>query len=845
MGGEKHTDRPDGPEFVPDKTRTAFLDVARGLAAILVVYTHIYDVFIRDHKDVRTPPTDALDTTLVIPLKLDEQGIGAISVPLFFIISGFVVTPIAMRMGPRRFGLNRTFRIYPLLLFVVTLSAVLIASGRSLLSTRPPEVTVGSFLSNATLWNFIDRPFGAWVAVAWTLAVEILFYAMLVAVLPLLRRRVWLAISVQLWFVLMLLITYRAFGDEYRAFVINMTYTLIPLLGQIIWAVWNRKIPAWLAGLFVTAAWLMFVWAGHLRIDPDYIPRPFPIAFAMMLFLIGLLAEPYLRQRRFWTELSERTYSIYLLHGAVAFPLMHLLFTKLPLWLTVLVAVLATALVAELAYRFVERPSHDLARRLSRRHRTPAPDRTEEPAEAEPEPEPEPVTPDPADAPTEKTPPVARPRRRPTPAEPGTERIVPVARPRTPEDHPPESAPAPPRTPAPTADPVPASPTPAFPAAASPSTGSGGLLPPRPAVALPLPAGRRRAAELIAARDRGAIPPTNGHPRPDDSTDIRPPGPDDHPRRRPTGLPRRAEPAGHPPPGEPAGPADARPPMNEHEAPRDPGRHTGPTNLRPPTNDHDDPRDLGGPDRFTSPANGRPRPTPDGHEDSRARTGPANLRSPTNDHDNPRDSAGPDRFTGRPRPTTNGHSHTDPADGRPLPAPNGRPGTGGVEPAGDAGPPVPRNGRRRAGAPGTEGAAAPRSGGGRRRLAEPTAEPAAEGGGRRRLAEPAGVAPGGDRQQVGRGDDAPRRAGTVAEGRRRAEERGRRRAADILNAAGVDGAGGGGRRRAEDRVAAEPVPFGTTDRAGSAAAVAWPEPEPGSDGAVARPRRGAERDGGG
>jgi peptidoglycan/LPS O-acetylase OafA/YrhL len=412
MGGSTQELRA-GPPVVPGKSRTAFLDIARGLAAVLVVYTHVYDVFIRTHKDVRTLPTDVVDNAFVIPLKLDDQGLGAIAVPIFFVISGFVVTPLALRMGGRRFGINRVFRIYPLLVFVVAFSAVLIALGRSVLSTTPPEVTVWTFLSQASLWNYIDRPFGAWVAVSWTLAVEVLFYAATIALLPLLRRRMWLAIAVQLWVVLMLLITYRAFGDEYRALVINMVYVLVPVMGQAIWAAWSGRIPAWLAGVFVTVAWLMFVWAGHLGIDPEYIPRPFPIAFALMLFLIGLFAEPYLRQRTFWTGLSDRTYSIYLVHGSVAFPLMHWLFDRLPLWLTVLIAVVATGLAAELSFRFVERPSHQVARRLSRR-RAPEPSPT---GSAD-------------DEPTEKLAPVPGPRRpRPAPVPSGRHSAEPNGRP--------------------------------------------------------------------------------------------------------------------------------------------------------------------------------------------------------------------------------------------------------------------------------------------------------------------------------------------------------------------------------------------------------------------------------
>ncbi|OLR92806.1 acyltransferase family protein [Actinokineospora bangkokensis] len=356
---------------VQGKSRVAFLDIGRGIAALLVVYTHIYNVFIHDFRGQRTPVTDALDAAFTVPFKLDEQGIGGVAVPMFFLISGFVVTPIALRLGARRFAVNRLLRLYPVLVFVVAVAAVLISLGLSLLSTKPQPVTPWTLLSNASLWNFIDRPFGSWVAVAWTLAVEVLFYATLLAVLPLLRTRVWLAITVQLWLVAMLLITHRAFGEEYRALVINMTYTLIPLMGQVVWAACQRHIPAWLAGTFITAAWLLFVWASHLSVDPEYVPRAFPIAVALLLFLLGVFAEPHLRQRPFWTALSDRTYSIYLLHGVVAFPVMHWLIDDLPLWLTVLTAVTATFAAAELTFRLVERPSHNLARRLSRSRRTP------------------------------------------------------------------------------------------------------------------------------------------------------------------------------------------------------------------------------------------------------------------------------------------------------------------------------------------------------------------------------------------------------------------------------------------------------------------------------------------
>lgn len=345
----------------------AFIDIGRTVAALLVVYLHIDSIFLKDNKGVDTWLTSGVDALFTTPLKLDDQGIGAIAVPFFFLASGFVVTPIALRLGTRRFAVNRVFRIYPPLIFAVLLAAGLILVGAQPLSTNPQPVTVGSMLSNLTLLNFVQSPLGAYVGVAWTLFVEMLFYGLLIVLLPVLRRSLWLAIAIELELVHLMLMTHGLFGEQYRALAVNVVYLTMPIMGQVIWAAWHRKIPAWLAGCFLIIAWGLFVWATYLTIHPSYIPRPFPVGFALALFLIGLFAEDRLRQRRIWTELSERTYSIYLLHGVIAFPILHLTFGRIPLDLALLSAVAATAIGVELAYRFIERPSHQFGRRLSHR----------------------------------------------------------------------------------------------------------------------------------------------------------------------------------------------------------------------------------------------------------------------------------------------------------------------------------------------------------------------------------------------------------------------------------------------------------------------------------------------
>lgn len=352
------------------KSRVAFIDIGRTIAAFTVFYTHIANQFV-EAKHGSTPVTDAFTALFETPLRLSSEGLGQIAIYFFFLVSGFVVTPIALRLGSQRFAVNRFFRIYPLNVFAVLVSAVLVSFGlHALTAGQKPQIDGGTLLSNLTLANFSLKPFGALVGVAWTLAIEVMFYALLIAVLPLLRRWIWAAIFVELDFVLVAVLLRNQFGEGYGGFASQAAYLLIPIIGQIIWAGWNGKIRGWLAGLYLLAAWALFVMAANLELDTDYLLRSAPIVFAVLLFFVGLGFESRLRQRASWTALSERSYSLYMMHGLVALPLMHALNDYLPVWLTVVVGVGVALAVVELTYRLVERPSHDLGRRLSRRPTT-------------------------------------------------------------------------------------------------------------------------------------------------------------------------------------------------------------------------------------------------------------------------------------------------------------------------------------------------------------------------------------------------------------------------------------------------------------------------------------------
>lgn len=356
------------PPLPSGKTRIVFVDIGRAIAALLVVYTHIHVVWMHREHGLSLPVTDAVSAAFTRPLHLVGQDLGQISVPFFFLASGFVITPIILRQGSSRFAVNRFFRIYPALCF-----AVLLAAGAMLLGLHPIQtdapgvVTPFTVLTNMTLANYVIHPQVTLLGVTWTLVVEVIFYLMLILLLPVLRRVPWLAIAIELTLIEVVMMTRGEFGPSYSQFAFSVSLTTLTIIGQIIWAGYTRAIPGWLAAVYVGISWSLFVWAKELQVGNIEAGYPTAVALAVLLFLLGLFAEEHLRQRPVWTWLSERTYSIYLVHGVVVFVVLDALYRHLPLPVAIALALVATAGVAEISYRVVERPSRSLGRSLVRR----------------------------------------------------------------------------------------------------------------------------------------------------------------------------------------------------------------------------------------------------------------------------------------------------------------------------------------------------------------------------------------------------------------------------------------------------------------------------------------------
>lgn len=349
----------------PVRRRIVFLEWLRAVAAPIVMYSHVVGIFL-DGRQNHPWLAEQLNIFVVNPLHL-AMNFGNVGVVVFFLVSGFVVTHTGVEETLGAFALKRALRIYPPLIVAILLSVGVRALGGTVLETgQSTAASVGSVLSNVTLLNYLLLPQVVLLAVGWTLIIEVLFYLLLLAALPALRRWTGWAICGELAIVGLVLLTANSLGANYFLFAVAVSYLPALLLGQVIWALWTGRVPSWAGLLLGAGCWGLYVSAGLLKLGRLNDSYDLTLALCAILFGALLLVEPRLRPNRAATVLADRSYSLYLLHGVLAFPVMALLYPHLPSLLAVLAGVVVTAGGVELTYRYVERPAQQLARRLLR-----------------------------------------------------------------------------------------------------------------------------------------------------------------------------------------------------------------------------------------------------------------------------------------------------------------------------------------------------------------------------------------------------------------------------------------------------------------------------------------------
>ncbi|MBE8525629.1 acyltransferase [Amycolatopsis sp. H6(2020)] len=332
------------------------LDGLRAVAALLVVVAHYGGpVWVRAH--------------------------GWIGVHLFFVLSGYLITTLALREEARNgrlslpeFYIRRTFRILPV--YYVVLGVVLAFTYLRGVDLRSSSTLAVLPWNVAFLAEYRPLPlFGQ----AWTLGIEQKFYlvwpllAFGVGALGFVKR---LSLSACLVAVMLALIPFMPYAGAYSPILIGCTLAIVLHHRKGFAAL--RRFTHPLVG-FVVAAALIAVQITLGELVDLLHDEGGAITVTIYIVLVALLVPSLvagggplawvlsLRPMRF---IGERSYSLYLLQGVVAVALAGAIPQFGPhRTLTAVAVTIVGLLAADVLYRWVEAPMIDVGRRIIARRR--------------------------------------------------------------------------------------------------------------------------------------------------------------------------------------------------------------------------------------------------------------------------------------------------------------------------------------------------------------------------------------------------------------------------------------------------------------------------------------------
>jgi peptidoglycan/LPS O-acetylase OafA/YrhL len=332
------------------KERIAFLDVARGLAALLVLAEHGLD---------RCLPR-------FLPATIGHGNLGRSGVILFLVISGFVIPTSLEGVGSnKRFWLRRFFRLYPA--YWLSIAIAFIYSWHD--ATCGYGLKTADWFLNLTMLQAFFRHPDVW-GVFWTLQWELIIYATcsLLFAAGLLRFSGWIAALALTGYGLLGLARPLFAGSLFSVGGQRLLY-MAPLAGLVAQRALTRRIPAGMSVAFVLGQTCVMgaVWSLNHLLFPARMTSAclwelactWGTAYTCFLLLLTARKFPMLAVAGWLGRIS---YSVYLLH-----PFVLLILPPWPTWAFLPALLSGTLLISDLAYRLVERPGIQLGRAIERR----------------------------------------------------------------------------------------------------------------------------------------------------------------------------------------------------------------------------------------------------------------------------------------------------------------------------------------------------------------------------------------------------------------------------------------------------------------------------------------------
>ncbi len=358
-------DQVDVPQTKP---KIVFIHILRGIAPLFVFLAHVPGLWLLErHETWRW--YSLYQATILAPLRLSDGG-GQFGVILFFLISGYIISHTALREMRTEFLMKRVFRIFPALI-LCTLIAFVLVELSAYYNTGPIYSTDAQtpldFLKSSLMLSWIV-PSPRAISVAWSLMPELIFYSMVLLLLPAIKGA---PVKATIWMILLYaVLTFPMAAFGYLSYLGYFTvYLPVFFVGRIFYLqhhgyVSNKQSIALLA---VTTALFLSVYTHRF---PDELFREngariwnYPIAIAIFYSLMVSDIRSCPKLISFFGDIS---YSLYLVHLPVGiFVLNATASLNVPFAVKVCLALAAPVAASAMIYRLLEKPAQAYARALA------------------------------------------------------------------------------------------------------------------------------------------------------------------------------------------------------------------------------------------------------------------------------------------------------------------------------------------------------------------------------------------------------------------------------------------------------------------------------------------------
>ena len=327
--------------------RLATIDLLRFLAALMVATFH-WTLEIGNERAQKI-----FDIPIIGRLVQD----GAFGVPIFFIISGFVIIGAAQRYNSVEFIFARFNRLFPGLLICML---IILPVGDRFITSWPTPIP--SFFNSIFLtWTITGT--SPLATQLWTLLVEIKFYALVAIVLllstKLLKEVRGIILTFSLWQIIIITQhTQTEFGAALLPYVNFQGYSNLFAIGICLYLLTEAKIKFNDENLLIFLVTLYFLYQIFIIGQYSFIQNTYLITvFLLILFSKYLNLGKQFQLISYWLGLSS--YLIYLLHEHLGMAFILQIQTRISqnIYIVFVLGTISLTVFSVLLATFVEKPT--------------------------------------------------------------------------------------------------------------------------------------------------------------------------------------------------------------------------------------------------------------------------------------------------------------------------------------------------------------------------------------------------------------------------------------------------------------------------------------------------------